>query len=124
MDTPAFIFELLNKELRGIQEKMCREIATKYDLDFEEVSRPYLTIIKEIDEKVFICKKTKSRKLPDNEERCNARVWNRGKGGQCCRSRKNDSMFCSQHSENSKHGVITDTPNRTLFPRKTRIIYK
>lgn len=124
MDTPAFIFELLNNELQTIKEKMCREIATKYNLDFEEVSKPYLTIIKESDEKIFICKKTKSRKLPDDEERCKARVWNRGKGGQCCRCRKDDTLFCMQHSEMRKHGVITDAPNRKIFPRKTRILYK
>ena len=124
MDTPAFIFELLNKELQSIQEKMCREIAEKYNLDFAEVSRPYLTIIKETEEKVFICKKTKGRKVPGEEARCNARVWNRGKGGQCCRSQKDGTLFCAQHSEVRKHGVITDTPKREIFPKKTRIIYK
>ena len=124
MDTPAFIFELLNKELQNIQEKMCREIAEKYNLDFEEVSRPYLTIIKESDEKVFICKKSKGRKLPDDDDRCKARVWNRGKGGQCCRCRKGDTMFCVQHSEVRKHGIIPETPNRQILPKKTRILYK
>lgn len=124
MDTPAFIFDLLNKELQSIQEKMCREIAEKYNLDFDEVSRPYLTIIKETEVKVFICKKTKGRKVPDVEERCRARVWNRGKGGQCCRSLKDGTLFCAQHREVRKHGVIADAPDRDIFPRKTRIIYK
>lgn len=124
MDTPAFIFELLNKELEVIKEKMCREIAEKYNLDFEEVSKPYLSIVKQSEEKVFICKKSKSRKLPDDDERCTARVWNRGKGGQCCRARKGEAVFCVQHIKERKHGVITEPPDRKIFPRKTRIIYK
>ena len=124
MDTPAFIFELLNKELQSIQEKMCREISVKYNLDFDEVSKPYLTIVKESEEKVFICKKSKGRKVPQQDERCKARVWNRGKGGQCCRSQKEGTVFCTQHSEVRKHGVIADAPDRDIFPRKTRIIYK
>ena len=124
MDTPAFIFELLNKELQSIQEKMCREISEKYNLDFEEVSKPYLTIIKESEEKIFICKKTKTRKVPDSDERCKARVWNRGNGGQCCRSQKDGTIFCAQHSKDRKHGIISDKPDRSIFPRKTQIIYK
>lgn len=124
MDTPSFIFDLLNKELEIIKEKMCREISEKYNLDFHDVCKPYLTIIKESDEKIFICKKIKGRKVPDDENRCMARVWNRGKGGQCCRSRKDGTTFCAQHSEIRKHGVIEDAPNRKIFPKKTRIIYK
>jgi hypothetical protein len=124
MDTPAFIFELLNKELQNIQEQMCREIALKYNLDFEEVSKPYLSIIKDKDEKIVICKKIKSKKMPTEEERCMARVWNRGKGGQCARGKHGDTLFCCQHGENRKHGTINEKPKREIFPRKTRIIYK
>ena len=124
MDTPAFIFELLNKELQTIQENMCREIALKYNLNFEELSKPYLSIIKETDEKIVICKKIKNHKLPCDDDRCIARIWNRGKGGQCCRSRKEESSFCGQHIENRKHGIIMETPNRSIFPRKSRAIYK
>jgi hypothetical protein len=124
MDTPSFIFELLNNELQKIQEQMCKEIAEKYNLDFDELSRPYLSITKQSDEKIFICKKIKTKKLPVDEERCIARVWNRGKGGQCTRCRFKDIEFCKQHSEKQKHGVITEPPKRYLFPKKSRIIYK
>lgn len=115
---------MLNDELQKIQETMCREIAEKYNLDFDELSRPYLTITKQKEEKVFICKKIKNRKVPLDEVRCCARVWNRGKGGQCSRCRSEGEKFCKQHIETRKHGLITEPPKRTLFPKKSRIIYK
>jgi hypothetical protein len=127
MNTPAFIFDLLNNELQQIQIKMLEKISKKYNIDINELKNEFikpLSIIPEKTEKVIIMKKQKGRKLPSDEERCTARIWNRGKGGQCSRPRKKNECFCCQHVENRKHGIISEPPSKKVFKHNTNIVYK
>lgn len=106
MDTRAFIFDILNKELYAIHEEMLQKISSKYNIDIDELKNDFLkplSVIPEHVEKVVICKKQQKRVIPDKEHRCNARVW---KGGQCTRACKEGSIFCSQHISIQKHGII------------------
>jgi hypothetical protein len=127
MDVPSFLFELLEKELTNIQEKLLEKVAKKYDLSETELKEEFLTPLKVIpntNTKVVICKKQKGRKIPLDECRCMARIWNRGKGGQCTRKRKGENEYCCQHIEKRKHGDIREMPSKKVFCHKTKILYK
>lgn len=127
MDVPAFIFDVLNQELQRVQEELLEKVAQKYHLPYPELVESFLTpleILPEKSEKVFLCKKQKGRALPPEERRCMARIWNRGKGGQCTRARKEGDAFCCQHLEKRKHGVIGETPPREVFCHTTKVLYK
>lgn len=126
MEAPAFIFDILNKELYSIHEAMLQKIAVKYKIDIDELTKEFLTPLNIIDEnleKVVIYKKQQKKTIPNNENRCCARVWNRGKGGQCTRACKSNSLFCSQHVEVRRHGVITEIPSKDIFCKKKNSIY-
>lgn len=127
MDVPAFIFDLLNQELQRVQEELLERVAEKYRLSSKELVQEFLTpleIVPEKKEKVIVCKKQKGRALPPDETRCNARIWNRGKGGQCTRFRKEGNAFCCQHLEKRKHGTIGEQAPREVFCHTTKILYK
>lgn len=127
MDVPSFLFDLLNQQLREVQEQLLENVAKKYQLDVGKVKEEFLgplVLIPEKKEKVIICKKQKGRKLPSDEQRCMARIWNRGKGGQCTRFRKEGADCCCQHLEKRKHGLITEDPPKQVFQHTTKILYK
>jgi len=127
MDVPTFLFDLLNQQLQTIQEGLLTKVAARYQLDVELLKQEFLeslTLVPEKTEKVIICKKQKGRRLPGDEHRCNSRIWNRGKGGQCTRFRKEGAEFCCQHIEKRKHGIIHDDPPKEVFQHNTKILYK
>jgi len=127
MEVPAFLFQLLEKELQDIHQKLLTDVSKKYQLPLEEVLKEFIrpvVMVSEQKEKVVIVKKQKGRHLPDSEHRCMARVWGRGKGGQCTRKKVGDGLFCTQHIEKRKHGLITEAPPKEVFQSKTRALYK
>jgi hypothetical protein len=124
MDTPAFVFDLLNKQLLDVQKDMLTKISIKYNIDIDDLTKEFLgnlNIVTENVEKVVIFKKQKPKDIPKPESRCTARVWNRGKGGQCTR---HGSPFCKQHTQKRKHGLITDPPPMDIFSNKSNTVYK
>ena len=127
MEVPAFLFDLLNHQLREVQSELLEKVAKKYQLDVAGVKAEFLgdiVLVPEKKEKVIICKKQKGRKLPCDDQRCMARIWNRGKGGQCTRFRKEGAEFCCQHLEKRKHGKISEEPPKEVFQHTTKILYK
>ena len=104
-------------------------MATKYKLDYENLVEEFIPtkikLVPNTKTSIEIKKKNAPIKLPSLEERCMARVWNRGKGGQCIRTRFNDNCeYCSQHEKNRKHGRIDEPPNGNIFPKESKAIYK
>ncbi len=127
MNTPAFVFDILNNELQKIQITMLEGISKKYNIDIDELKKEFikpLRVIPEKTEKVVILRKQKGRKMPSDEERCVARIWNRGKGGQCSRPSKNEQPFCCQHRQHRKHGTIDEPPSDKIFNNKKSVVYK
>lgn len=142
MDTPQFIFELFEKELRNIQISLLRKVATSKGLDLEELINDFLpkelTLIPNTKTIIHVKKKNAPPLPPAPELRCMARVWNRGKGGQCIRNRgelsncnansnvnnKQFSDYCSQHEKNRKHGRIDEPPSKDIFPKEAKSLYK
>ena len=138
MDTPQFIFELFEKELRNIQISLLRKVATSKGLDLEELINDFLpkelTLVPNTKTVIHVKKKNAPALPPTPELRCMARVWNRGKGGQCIRNRveiinsnvnnKLLSEYCSQHEKNRKHGRIDEAPSKEIFPKEAKSLYK
>lgn len=127
MSLPAFIFNQLQDELYSIQMQLLEKVSNTYDIPMDELVVQFLSplkIIPESSEKIFISKKYKGRKLPIPQDRCQAIIWNRGKGGQCTRSKCEGKEFCKQHTEYLKFGKITDIPLEKQFNQPIRAIYK
>jgi hypothetical protein len=131
MEVPQFIFELFEKELRSIQIELLKKVATKHGLNIEEVVADFLPehlkIVPNTKTRIQVKKKHAPAEPPKAEVRCMARVWNRGKGGQCMRERLNNTRkceYCSQHEKNRKHGRIDEQPSQKIFPQKANAVYK
>ena len=127
MSLPAFIFNELQEELQKVQMQLLEKVSITYDIPMEELTEQFLTdlkIIPESKEKVFISKKYKGRKIPCPHDRCQAVTWNRGKGGQCTRSKCDGEDFCKQHIDHLPYGKINKDPLEKQFNQPIRAIYK
>jgi hypothetical protein len=125
---PQFIFDLLDRELRRIQSDLLEKVATKYKLDHAELVASFLSKPPELlatqDVSVTVIKNQKPAQPPAKQKRCMARVWNRGKGGQCMRVRRDDCDYCTSHMSNRKHGRIDDKVPRELYPAHATALHK
>jgi hypothetical protein len=126
--TPQYIFELLEKELYDHNETLLKNVATKYNVNpeiiFADFLKKKLNIISDEDVIIEITKKNNPKKPTNEDTRCMARIWNRGKGGQCSRNKSEDCDYCSQHKEKRKHGRIDEIVPRELFQKKSNVLYK
>lgn len=128
-DVPSFVFAILNKELREIQKKLLQNVATDYGLNQEELTARYLPddpvkITPNSTTKVEVVRRVNAKPPPPDHERCMARVWGRGKGGQCSKKRTQDSEFCRNHSTSLlRHGRIDQTPPAHIYGH-VRSVYK
>ena len=133
MDMPHFIFDPFEKELLNIQKELLKKVATKYSLNYDELLNDLLPkevkLIPNTKTSIQIKKNNNPITPPSQQDRCMARVWNRGKGGQCLRNRIEDKdgtilEYCSQHKNNRKHGRIDELPNNKIFPKESKSLYK
>lgn len=131
MKTPQFIFDLLDGELRRVHVELLEKVAAKYGLDHaklveEFVPVPTTKMVPSNDVEITIHKKWKPKPLPMDEDRCQARIWNRGRGGQCTRPRKTEKSecYCIYHEKHRRYGDIREAPDLTQFPKKHTILYK
>ena len=116
MDVPLYILKLLDIELKDIQLQLLKKISEKYNISLESLKEDFietndLKILPEKDEKIIIYKTQKTRIIPEEQDRCIANIWGRGKGGRCSRKIINDYRFCKQHTNTLKHGTIYDSDN-------------
>ena len=129
MDAPNFIFELFQNELENMQKTLIHKIATKYNLDEAEIVSEFvparsLKLIPNTKVSVVVKKKLETKQVPELKNRCVARVWNRGKGGQCTRLKHEDCEYCAQHKINRKHGRIDEKAEKSIFPQSSHAVYK
>lgn len=128
MDTPQFIFDLFEKELRAIQISLLKKVAISRGLNHEELVEEFipskLTLVPNTKTRVQVKKTNAPPAPPSAENRCMGRVWNRGKGGQCIRNRGESCEYCSQHLKNRKHGRIDESPSKDIFPKEAKSLYK
>ena len=87
------------KKLSGAEvDTLVQGICAKFDLDFEKVVKEF-----------GVEKKAKQMKVVPLENRCMARLWNDGKGGQCTRQKGKgpDGDLCGNHARClSEKGVL------------------
>ena len=127
MSLPAFIFNQLQTELHAIELQLLEKVSKTYDIPLEELKEECLTpltVIPEAKDKIFISKKYKGRKIPINEDRCQALICNRGKGGQCTRPRCEGEDCCKQHMCHLKFGKVDNQIMEKQFNKPIRAIYK
>lgn len=133
MDTPAFIFGLIDEELKRIKIDLLKNVATKYNLELSELISEFIEdkkekIVPPKEVKITVKKTLTPRKPVEKDLRCMARIWNRGKGGQCSKYRSvmNNKLceFCTNHLYYQKHGRIDEAVPRDLFPFKASALYK
>ena len=132
MNTPKYIFDILQDELRLQQVSLLKKIATKYNIPEDELiellpKQP--KIIPKTAISITVEKKIEPKKTPPTNCRCCARIWGRGKGGQCTRKcfiddNDNQTEYCLQHQNNRKHGRIDEDFPKEVFPRKETSLYK
>lgn len=128
-DIPSFIFDVLEEELYQIQLQLLQRVCETYNLDVKDAqarllpSKPQLQIIPKSHKIVEVVQRKPTRPPADEENRCQARVWNRGRGGQCTRNKKDGGELCAQHSKHLRHGLIYETPPNDIFSTR-RALYK
>jgi cytochrome c553 len=127
MEIPGFIFDLLSEELKNSHISLLKKVATKYALNENQLIEEFVqnvTITPNTTVAISIKKDYQPKETAEKCIRCMARVWNRGKGGQCTRLRKNNEDYCGQHMTDRKHGRIDEKVPRELFPNKASALYK
>jgi len=113
MDVPQFILTLLEEELRQSHIRLLEKISDHYGFDLNEMKETFLPekpleIIPQNVIKVQIKKCYQPRTPPPLEERCMARVWNRGLGGHCIRRRCQETEYCRLHQKGLKYGRMDE----------------
>lgn len=133
MDLPGYIFQILEHEFQQMQIGWLKKIAEKYELNEEELKQTCIEPLKIVPNqttKIEVIRKTKPRKTAVVTERCMARIWNRGLGGQCSRKHLANEKLCTQHlkelNEHTKlrHGWYEEQPPMTVFNGKNKTLYK
>lgn len=128
MDVPNFIHDILEHELRQLHIGLLEKVALKHGLIATELVAEFipdrLTIVPNSKVKVCVKKKVASTRIVEDARQCMARVWNRGKGGRCTRTKHGSCDYCCQHAENRKHGRIDEPVVKDLFPKDSASLYK
>jgi len=128
MDAPAYLCNLLELELYRVQKSLLQDVATKYNLPYEELVQEFLAsplrMVPNKSISIVVKKKIDPKPAPPDDHRCHARVWNRGRGGQCTRPHKPENEYCAQHLVHRKHGDVRDKPDRTVFSGHAHALYK
>ena len=123
MAVPQLIVNLFEDELRKHTATLLERVADHYQLDKQELLKRFQPkVIIATNENIVIIRK-KKKIMPIDEERCCSRVWNHGKGGQCTRRIKADTL-CYQHQKELdqtgelRHGYMTEPAPPSIFALK------
>ena len=133
MELPGYIFQILENEFQQMQVEWLKKIADRYSIDLEELKETCIEPLKiepNQKTKIEVIRKTKPRKTAVVDERCKARIWNRGLGGQCSRKHLANENLCTQHlkemnqHQKLRHGWYEEQPPMTVFNGKNKTLYK
>lgn len=126
IELPVFVKTIFEEKINEIKINLIKQISKDYFLDEEELIKQYtcdIQIISNKMENIEIIKKNKYNNDISKKDRCIARVYNNGKGGQCKRS-KNINNLCTLHhnqlnkNKTLKYGLITEPKPLELFHNK------
>lgn len=129
---PDFLIGLLEQELRSLQEKLLRKVAKEYDINPEELVAKMLpsTSLYMVPDRIKVVRKASQRTNIEPTNQCQARIWNRGRGGQCTRANKEGGL-CTHHAKELqkegllRHGWIHEPPSKEVFGtgKKAKALY-
>jgi hypothetical protein len=131
MSLPEFLHDIIQDEIVHIQKELLRKVAKKYHMNeeqlFKDILEP-LNVVSNNDVKVDIIRRKVPRVSIPDSERCVARIWNRGKGGQCTRrgslntlNTTSELKLCTHHfkeydaNQKLRHGTIDSAPPKDIF---------
>lgn len=129
-ELPAYLFQILDKELYDMHVELMKKVANEYGLDHDELVSKFLVdplqLTPATKTKIEITKRMNPAPPAPDDVRCVARVWNRGNGKQCSRKRTDGSDLCAHHQSmlekngQLRHGRIEETPPATVFSTTTK----
>jgi hypothetical protein len=106
---------------------LLRRVAATYNIPVEELQQQFLnkptTLVPNKDNPIEIRRKSRPKHEAAVEERCFARIFNRGKGGRCTRKHQDGCEFCYQHAQHRRFGDIRNEPPRDLFPKRKQLLF-
>lgn len=120
MNIPKKVLNLFDDKLNEMHKQLLIKIANDYSLNEDELFDRYLGNITIVHDKNTEVKTVFERKHINNsyddlkqEDRCIARTWAKGYGGQC-KYKKKDKDLCQLHlnllekNKKLKYGIVTD----------------
>lgn len=127
MDAPQYLWDLLDRELRKSHIALLQKVATKYNLDFDkleaELLPPVAKLVSNKETPIEIRRKARPKGEAPEDDRCCARIYNRGKGGRCSRTKQEGCDYCKQHVKDRKHGDIRQEVPRDIFPKQKQLLF-
>ena len=126
---PEFIIGIFEKEFNTLFSNKLQQISIDYNISFEELKEKYIIDYKYIDKKtknIVIKEKRIYNPNISQNDRCLARTWNEGRGGQCKRKKSFDNNLFKNHLKilndkgKLKHGLITDEKSFQIFSNKLK----
>ncbi len=123
-EVPEFLFALLEQELRKVQIDVLKKVAKEYELNEDELIDRILPTkpIHIMPERIKIVRRPALKPPIEADDRCQARIWNRGRGGQCTRNATTADRLCRQHAQEFqksegklRHGWIHEPPSIHVF---------
>lgn len=132
---PAYLSQVIDEEILRIKKDVLRKVSEIYELPLDELERRVLYggavgIVETTPSIIRIVRPKVKKQEVAEEDRCLARTWSRGEGGQCQR-RKSENGLCVQHARQFanegklKHGWIHERPPKDTFTiKRPTALYK
>ena len=130
LEIPGFVTALLAQEMKDAVDRVLKRVAVDFSIPYDDLFAKYLAddveILSSKLEHITI-KRSVPRPVVPTEDRCMARTWNAGRGGQCKKRHAADQQYCKAHAkvaEELKYGRIDQPPPAGVFkPSKREKMY-
>jgi hypothetical protein len=130
LTVPEYLSEIVNEEVLRVQKELLRRVSTRFAIPYDQLESMLDQNGQTSQDEKVVVKRVKSAKIISEDERCQARTWSRGQGGQCTR-RKGENGLCLQHEKQLKddgklkHGWIHEKrPKDTFTIRRPTALHK
>lgn len=126
LEIPGFVTALLAQEMKEAVDRVLKRIAADYAIPYDDLFAKYLAddveILSSKLEHITI-KRSVPRPIVPPEDRCMARTWNAGRGGQCKKRHAAGEEYCKAHAkavDSLKYGRIDQDPPAGVFNKPSK----